>query len=121
MSLTPVIMAVFTLGAVWWYVVIYSQADNNAVPAEPVATQSAPADSAGAERTGLQEPPAAGGLQEPPGASDGVKEPPGAEGVQEPPGAEKTQAKEDEDAPLQALGDGDAPDAPKTAHVPDSV
>ena len=120
MALTPVIMAVVTLGAVWWYVVIYSQADNNAAPSEPVATQSAPADSGGAERTGLQEPPASDGVQEPPGASEGVKEPPGSEGVQEPPGAEKSSAKDEEDAPLQALGDGDAPDAPKTAPVPES-
>jgi len=111
MSLTPLLIAVVTLGAVWWYVVVYSQADNNAAPSEPVATQSASADSGTTERTGLQEPPAAGGLQEPPGANDGV---------QEPPGAEKSQAKDDEDAPLQALGDGDTPDAPKTAPVPDS-
>jgi len=124
MSLTPVIMAVVTLGAVWWYVVVYSQAENDAAASEPVATQSVAADSsagsAAAERSGLQEPPAAGGLQEPPGATDGVKEPPGAEGVQEPPGVEKSAAKEAEDAPLQAMGDGDAPDAPKTAPVPDS-
>ncbi|MFM7025596.1 MAG: TRAP transporter large permease subunit [Limnohabitans sp.] len=120
MSLTPVILAVVTLGAVWWYVVIYSQADNNAVASEPVAMQSASADSGSAERTGLQEPPAAGGLQEPPGTDDGVKEPPGADGVQEPPGAEKSAAPQDENAPLQALGDGDASDAPKTAPVPDS-
>ena len=129
MSLTPVIMAVVTLGAVWWYVVIYSQAENNAAAAEPVATQSAAADSAKAERTGLQEPAVAGGVQAPPGADDGVKEPPGSEGVQEPPGAEgvkeppgaeKASAQESEDAPLQALGDGDAPDAPKTEPVPDS-
>ena len=128
MALTPVIMAVVTLGAVWWYVVVYSQADNNAAAAEPVATQSAAADSAATERTGVQEPPASGGVQEPPGAegvkeppgSEGVQEPPGAEGVQEPPGAEKSAAKEGEDAPLQALGDGDAPDAPKTEPVPDS-
>ena len=129
MSLTPVIMAVVTLGAVWWYVVVYSQADNNAAPSEPVATQSADAGSASAERTGVQEPAVSGGVQEPPGASDGVKEPPGSEGVQEPPGsegvqeppgAEKSAAKEGEDAPLQALGDGDTSDAPKTAPVPDS-
>ena len=123
MSLTPVIMAVVTLGAVWWYVVVYSQADNNAAPSEPVATQSAAADTASAERTGLQEPAASGGVQEPPGASGGVQEPPGSEGVQEPPGAEKSAVKEGEEgegAPLQAFGDGDTPDAPKTAPVPDS-
>ncbi len=120
MSLTPVIIAVVTLGAVWWYVVVYSQADNNAELAQPVATQSVAADNTGAERTSLQEPPAAGGVQEPPGTDDGVKEPPGADGVQEPPGAEKSAVNEGEDAPLQALGDGDTPDAPKTAPVPDS-
>jgi len=138
MSLTPVIMAVVTLGAVWWYVVIYSQADNNAAAAEPVATQSASAGSTATERTGVQEPPVSGGVQEPPGADNGVKEPPGAEGVkeppgaegvkeppgsegvQEPPGAEKVATKEGQDAPLQALGDGDTPDAPKTEPVPDS-
>ena len=138
MSLTPVIMAVVTLGAVWWYVVIYSQADNNAVAAEPVATQSASASTGSAERSGLQEPAAAGGVQEPPGVDNGVKEPPGAEGVkeppgaegvkeppgsdgvQEPPGAEKAATQEGAEAPLQALGDGDASEAPKTAPVPDS-
>jgi len=146
MSLTPVIMAVVTLGAVWWYVVVYSQAENNA-QAAPVTTQSAAPDAAATERSGVQEPPAAGGVQEPPGAgegvkeppgaqgvqeppgaegvkeppgAEGVKEPPGAEGVQEPPGAEKSTASESAEAPLQALGDGDAPDAPKTEPVPDS-
>jgi len=145
MSLTPVIMAVVTLGAVWWYVVIYSQAENNAAAAAPVAMQSADT----AQRSGVQEPAVSGGVQEPPGAqsvqgvqeppgaegvkeppgvqgvqeppgAEGVKEPPGAEGVQEPPGAEKVAVKDGEDAPLQALGDGDAPDAPKTEPVPES-
>ena len=131
MSLTPVLMAVVTLGAVWWYVVVYSQTDNNAAASAPVAMQSADsgASQVSAERSGVQEPAVAGGVQEPPGASDGVKEPPGSEGVQEPPGsegvqeppgAEKSAAKEGEDAPLQALGDGDATDAPKTAPVPES-
>ena len=76
----------------------------------------------------LKEPPGAGGLQEPPGAG-GVQEPPGAEkvqntsvsqGVQLPPGAESVTAKAQEsDAPLQALGDGDTSDAPKTEPVPE--
>jgi TRAP-type mannitol/chloroaromatic compound transport system permease large subunit len=87
---------------------------------------------------GVKEPPGAGGVQEPPG-SGGVQEPPGAQGVQEPPGAEKisttsvangvqlppgaetTEGKPIEgDAPLQALGDGDTSDAPKTEPVPES-
>ena len=98
----------------------------NAAPA-PVAT----------ERSGVQEPPGASDLKEPPGAgglqeppvSQGVQEPPGAEtvktasssqGVQLPPGAESTSAKaEESDAPLQALGDGDTSDAPKTEPVPE--
>jgi TRAP-type mannitol/chloroaromatic compound transport system permease large subunit len=68
-------------------------------------------------------------LQEPPG-SKGVQEPPGAEpaqsasvsnGVQLPPGAESAEGTSaDGDAPLQALGDGDTSDAPKTEPVPDS-
>ena len=76
----------------------------------------------------MKEPPGAGGLQEPPGAG-GVQEPPGAEkvqttsvsqGVQLPPGAESVTAKAEEaDAPLQALGDGDTSDAPKTEPVPE--
>jgi len=121
MSLTPLLMAVVTLGAVWWYVVIYSQAENNTAPPEPVAMQSSATDSktdGSATRSGLQEPPTSGGVQEPPGA-ESVKTPSGADGVQEPPGAEKTVAQESEEAPLQALGDGDAPDAPRTAPVPD--
>ena len=137
MSLVPLLMAGVTLGAVWWYVVIYSQADNRAaeaLAATPVATQTSAPRSAlpepagastsarssndvqeppGAVSTGLQEPPGAEGVQEPPG-SEGVQEPPGAEGVKAPPGAE------DEDAPLQALGDGDTSNAPKTEPVPES-
>jgi len=147
MSLVPLWMVLVTMGATWWYVVIYSQADNNAA-AETVATQvaapsaatPAPAaqdNTAQREQTGtasgvqeppgastsLQEPPgASGGLQEPPGANEGLQEPPGAGGVQEPPGAETATAKAeaDENAPLQALGDGDTSDAPKTEPVPDS-
>ena len=74
--------------------------------------------------SGLQEPPGASTLQEPPGASD-LKEPPGSSDLKEPPGVSSVQtppgAEDDAtDAPLQALGDGDAPDAPKTEPVPDS-
>jgi len=79
--------------------------------------------------SGVQEPPGSGGVQEPPG-SNGVQLPPGAEtteptnvanGVQLPPGAESTEGKNAEsDAPLQALGDGDTSDAPKTEPVPES-
>jgi TRAP-type mannitol/chloroaromatic compound transport system permease large subunit len=137
-SLIPVFMTVICLGAVWWYVVIYSQADNNAAAAaaNAPATVSQPAQAAAGSTTtekvaggvqeppsaeGVKEPPGAGGLQEPPGAG-GVQEPPGAGGVQLPPGAESVQAPpgSGEDEPLQAMGDGDTSDAPKTEPVPDS-
>ena len=131
MSLTPIALAVVTLGTAWWYVVIYSQADNNAAASAAVAMASAePAAASATERSAsdVQEPPGAQGVQEPPGAQ-GVQEPPGSQGVQEPPGAQDlalppgaqaANAEPDSDGPLQALGDGDAPDAPKTEPVPDS-
>jgi TRAP-type mannitol/chloroaromatic compound transport system permease large subunit len=171
MSLVPVFMTVATLGAVWWYVVIHSQADNIAA-AQAVEMQAAKdagvalppgseatgtaAPAAVAERSGVQEPPGssgvkepsvsggvqeppgAGGIQEPPGAG-GVQEPPGSQGVQEPPGAERSSSASvangvqlppgaetsdgkpaEGEAPLQALGDGDTSDAPKTEPVPES-
>jgi TRAP-type mannitol/chloroaromatic compound transport system permease large subunit len=98
----------------------------NAAPAPAATDRSGVQEPPGA--SDLKEPPGAGGLQEPPG-SQGVQEPPGAEtvktasssqGVQLPPGAESTSAKSEEtDAPLQALGDGDTSDAPKTEPVPE--
>ncbi|MFM7025642.1 MAG: TRAP transporter large permease subunit, partial [Limnohabitans sp.] len=129
-SLIPIFMTVICLGAVWWYVVIYSQADNNAAAAaaNAPATVSQPAAAASGstvEKTttgGVQEPPSADGVKEPPGAQGGLQEPPGSDGVQEPPGAEGAKAPPgaEEDEPLQAMGDGDAPDAPKTEPVPES-
>ncbi len=174
MSLVPLLTLIVCLGAVWWYVVIHSQADNNAADAAAVATLSAdPAPAANAERSGVQEPsgaasngvqlppgassngvqepPGSQGVQEPPGASsNGVQEPPGAGGVQEPPGAQRmgvqeppgsdngvqlppganngvqlppgadSDKTEGEEAPMQALGDGDTSDAPRTEPVPES-
>ena len=176
MSLVPLLTALVCLGAVWWYVVIHSQADNDAADAAAAVTAMAPAANAGAsaersgvqeppgassngvqeppgaqssgvqeppgaQRSGLQEPPGSGGVQEPPGAQrmgvqeppgagGGVQEPPGAQGglqlppgadngVQLPPGAEADKA-EAAEAPMQALGDGDTPDAPRTEPVPEN-
>ena len=168
MSLVPVFMTVVALGAVWWYVVIHSQADNNAAAqvvamqtekdsgvALPPGSETNNAAAPVAERSGVQEPPGSSGVQEPPGSSGvkeppgsggvqeppgagGVQEPPGAQGVQEPPGAEKSatssvangvqlppgaetvEGKSAEgEAPLQALGDGDTSEAPKTEPVPE--
>lgn len=137
MSLVPVFMVLISLGAVWWYVVIYSQADNNAAAQASAAQVAAPAPSSAAdsasttervattsaglsEPPGAQEPKSAGGLSEPPG-SESVAQNSGDNGVQAPPGAEAdTPAEAETDAPLQALGDGDTSDAPKTEPVPDS-
>jgi TRAP-type mannitol/chloroaromatic compound transport system permease large subunit len=110
-----------------------AKVDSTAAASDATAT-AAPA---AVERSGVQEPPGAGGLQEPPGAG-GLQEPPGSQGVQEPPGAETLKSvassqgvqlppgaetvvgkAEEADAPLQALGDGDNSDAPKTEPVPE--
>ena len=164
MSLVPLMTALVCLGAVWWYVVIHSQADNNAADAAAAVSAMAakPAADSNAERSGVQEPAGASsnGVQEPPGAqSSGVQEPPGAQGVQEPPGAQRygvqeppgsggvqeppgaqggvqlppgadngvqlppgseAETSEAAEAPLQALGDGDTSDAPRTEPVPES-
>jgi len=178
MSLVPLMTALVCLGAVWWYVVIHSQADNNAAEGAAVVSAMAAAPAAdtnaaerrgvqeppvastngvqeppgaqgngvqeppGAQRLGVQEPPGSGGVQEPPGAQrmgvqeppgaggGGVQEPPGAQGgVQLPPGAENgvqlpPGAEDDKpeaaEGPMQALGDGDTSDAPRTEPVPEN-
>ena len=149
MSLVPLISVLFTLASVWWFVVIHSQAENNAADAAKASiSQSAPADSnatlkeAAPQSGGVSEPPGASdgvkeppgssnGVQEPPGASNGVQEPPGSESVKEPPGANDVQlppgaesdakkAEADGNAPMQALGDGDTSEAPKTEPVPEN-
>jgi TRAP-type mannitol/chloroaromatic compound transport system permease large subunit len=95
-ALAPVILSVITLGAIWWYVTIYSQKDNEAPASAPAqVTQKAKTEGAGvaqapkaaAAAAGVQEPPATtSGVQEPP-ASGGLKEPPQSAGLQEPPAA----------------------------------
>jgi TRAP-type mannitol/chloroaromatic compound transport system permease large subunit len=149
MSLVPLISVLVTLASVWWFVVIHSQAENNAADAAKAAiSQPAQADGSttlkeAAPQGGVSEPPgasggvkeppssASNGVQEPPGASNGVQEPPGAESVKEPPGANDVQlppgaesdtkkAEADGDAPMQALGDGDTSEAPRTEAVPEN-
>ncbi len=111
-------------------------ADTGNAVSSPVAERSGVQEPPGS--SGVKEPPVSGGVQEPPG-SGGVQEPPGSQGVQEPPGAEKTASSSvangvqlppgaetsdgkpaEGEAPLQALGDGDTSDAPKTEPVPES-
>ena len=137
-ALAPVILAAATLGAVWWYVTIHSQKDNEAEPA--VAAQMTARSATPAAGSGVQEPPAAsgslqepqavsgglqlppaesGGLQEPPAAA-GLQSPPGSEAVAEPPGSASSVAKVEKDEPLRDMGAGEATNAPKTELVPPS-
>jgi TRAP-type mannitol/chloroaromatic compound transport system permease large subunit len=116
-ALVPLLLAAVTLGAVWWYVTIYSQKDNNAQA--PVAEQVQT--STQKSGTGLQEPPSTsgGGLQEPPTSAasepaSGLQELGG--GLSEPPGAEADATKAAEEGPLKALGDD--VQGPKTEAVP---
>ncbi|MDR6535918.1 TRAP transporter large permease subunit [Variovorax soli] len=114
-ALVPVLLAVVTLGSVWWYVTIYSQQTDTSAP---VAAEAPAEEHSGA---GLAEPSAQGleapkpeGLQEPP--TEGLQEPPSSGGAQEPPGAEP-------DTPqpaggLQQLGEPVA--APHAEPVPES-
>ena len=147
-ALAPVILAVISLGTVWWYVTIYSQKDNQPAPvaaeqmvqkskaaspglqAPPAPSVSGSVQEPTAASGGLQEPPAAsGGLQEPPAASSGLQEPPAEGGLQAPPGssdlaklpgAAPNTAKVEKDEPLRDMGAGeDAVNAPKTGAVPD--
>ena len=132
-ALVPLALAAGTLGAVWWYVVIHSQEDNNANMAAQV-TQPAKVGVDVAPPppgTGLAEP-AASGVQEPPAASVGLQEPPAEGGLKElssdggleaPPGAADVQTpaggKEGGETAMQQLGDPSAP-APQTASVPEA-
>jgi TRAP-type mannitol/chloroaromatic compound transport system permease large subunit len=137
-ALAPIILAVVTLGAVWWYVTIYSQKDNE--PAPVAAAQMAQKSGTSSAANGVQEPPStAGGVQEPPASAGGLAEPPAeagglqpppaegdlqplpsAGGVAEPPGAEPSAAKAEKDEPLRDMGAGEATNAPKTEPVPEN-
>lgn len=101
-ALVPILLAVVTLGSVWWYVTIYSQKDNT--PPPPEVTQAQPAPQSG---TALPE-----------SSSEALQEPP-SDGVQEPPGAESTPREgEEEGRAMQALGEPVA--APHAEAVPES-
>ena len=145
MSFVPLITVLVILSSAWWFVVIHSQAENNAADAiKATASQTAQASGdltpiEAAQKTLSEPTPSNTGVQEPPGSeptssSGGVQEPPGSEpvksstsaqDVQLPPGAEtenQTQnaSAADENTPLQALGDGDTSEAPRTEAVPES-
>jgi TRAP-type mannitol/chloroaromatic compound transport system permease large subunit len=120
LALVPLALAVVTLGAVWWYVVIHSQEDNVASAAAQV-TQQAQAPTAAATGGLAEAPAASSGLQEPP-SSTGVQEPPaetgGLQELSAPPGAaEEPAAGAAKDEPMQQFGDPTA-QGPQTAAVP---
>ena len=139
MALVPFLIAVATLGAAWWYVVIHSQADNHAAQMVETARAAAEASGTGSPGSGipadsspvpaaagLQEPPAAdGSLKEPPSddaakepaSGSGLQEPPGASAVKEPPGADNALAKPGAEPALVEMGDPTAK-GPQTAPVP---
>jgi TRAP-type mannitol/chloroaromatic compound transport system permease large subunit len=139
-AFAPVILALATLGAVWWYVTIYSQKDNDAAPVEVAQMAQKSGTAAPSTAGGVQEPPAnSGGLQEPPAASGGVQEPqatsggvqeppaeaglqapPGSGDVKQAPGAEATATDTAKDEPLKEMGAGEATNVPKTEAVPPS-
>lgn len=117
-SLVPILMVVVCLGATWWYVTIYSQAENNAAKNQPAATAKAPeATPVVTLKSNDLVSPAASGVQEPPQSKDGVQEPPGS-GVQEPPSSDTATKAVEKDEPLQQMGVGEATEEAKTEAVP---
>ena len=120
MALVPLALAAVTLGAVWWYVVIHSQKDNNANTAAQVMQQAktgvdVPAAPGLAEpaASGLQEPPAEGALKEL-SSDGGLEAPPGSADVQAPTGSKNAA-----EPAMQQLGDPTA-QGPQTAGVPEA-
>jgi TRAP-type mannitol/chloroaromatic compound transport system permease large subunit len=120
-ALTPLLVAVVCLGAVWWYVTIYSQKGDEAAPVA--------AASVGKVAAAAPAPVSAGGVQEPPGtaaakalsSAGGVQEPPGSnDSLQAPPGADAPAAKVNSgvDEPLQDMSKGEATNVEKIQAVP---
>lgn len=108
-ALAPVILALASLGAVWWYVTIHSQQveDTGVVAMQTVAE---PAASASTEPV-ASESAANGSVQEPP-AEDAPLQEMGAT-----PTLQESAATTDE--PLQEMGAGEGVNAPKAEPVPE--
>ena len=116
MALVPVALAAATLGAVWWYVVIHSQEDNNAPQVTQEVKAAAKASVGGASP---EAPEASGGtgLAEPQSES-AAAEPEASGGLEAPPDSSEPEPMTSGAEPaLQQLGDPSA-EAPKTASVP---
>ena len=130
MSLVPVALVAATLGAVWWFVVIHSQEENNApqVTQQAQASNAAPSTASAsslatpagssapeaATAGGVQEPPVEGGLKEPE-SSGGLQAPPGSSDGQDPPAGAKGTA----EPAMEQFGDPSVK-GPQTAAVPQS-
>ena len=127
MSLVPVALATATLGAVWWYVVVHSQEENNEAQVAQVTQQAAASATPAAPALALPAPLATpvtlttGGLQEPP-TDNALKEPVNDGGLQQPPGSSdadevRAPATDGPEPAMQQFGDPTAR-GPQTAAVP---
>ncbi len=122
-ALVPVLLSAVCLGATWWYVTLYSQADNiaaaNVAKASKAGVVASPPAAATAA-TALPAPaaPRDGGLAEPPGASDSNAS--NSDALQEPGAAVQAPKTIERDEPLQQMGVGEATEEAHTEPVPKS-
>ena len=107
-ALAPVILAVASLGAVWWYVTIHSQqVEDTGV----VAMQSVAESAASAAEPVAKEALASSGVQEPPAEDEPLQEMGATPTLQESAAAPEE--------PLQEMGAGEGVNAPKAEPVPE--
>ena len=107
-ALAPVILAVASLGAVWWYVTIHSQqVEDTGV----VAMQSVAESATSAAEPVAKEALASSGVQEPPGEDEPLQEMGATPTLQESAAAPEE--------PLQEMGAGEGVNAPKAEPVPE--
>ena len=107
-ALAPVILAVASLGSVWWYVTIHSQqVEDTGV----VAMQSVAESATSAAEPVAKEALASSGVQEPPGEDEPLQEMGATPTLQE-------SAAAPEEA-LQEMGAGEGVNAPKAEPVPE--
>ena len=107
-ALAPVILAVASLGTVWWYVTIHShQVEDTGV----VAMQSVSDSAASAAEPVTKEALESNGVQEPPAGDEPLQE------MGATPTLQESAAVPEE--PLQEMGAGEGVNAPKTEPVPE--
>ena len=107
-ALAPVILAVASLGAVWWYVTIHSQqVEDTGV----VAMQSVAESATSAAEPVAKEAQASSGVQEPPTEDEPLQEMGATPTLQESAAAPEE--------PLQEMGAGEGVNAPKAEPVPE--